>query len=31
MVAALVAAFVLKQKGGESLAEADAAVGMAEG
>ncbi|MER7187733.1 hypothetical protein ABT404_51170 [Streptomyces hyaluromycini] len=29
--AALVAAFVLKQKGWESVAEAAAAVGMAEG
>ncbi|MFE5163878.1 hypothetical protein ACFRNT_36415 [Streptomyces sp. NPDC056697] len=31
VVAALVAAFVPKQKGWESVAEADAAVGMAEG
>ena len=31
VAAALVAAFVLKQKGWESVAEADAAVGMAEG
>ena len=31
VVAALVAAFVLKQKGQESVAEAGATVGMAEG